>query len=558
MIKVRDKIEKAEVLIIGGGVSGLQAGIAAAEKGADVLIVEKANTLRSGAGAMGNDHFMCYIPHIHGDDFDRVMHEIKQTMEGFGNDWNLMRNMMKRSYELVQKWEEYGINMRPTGDYVFEGHSIPGNQRYHLKFDGHNQKQILTKIAKQRGVRIMNKVVINEILTDSDGRIAGALGVNIADVDAEVIVFHSKVVMLATGETNRLYPGVNPAYLFNVNGCPANTGSFIMGYKVGAKVVNADLPYVHCGPKFFARSGKGTWIGVISDVKGKPVGPFIGKPSRETGDPTAEIWTGVFKDRLKDGTGPTYMNCTEVCDEDLEHMKKAFVSEGISGLTGFMEQYGIDLHKDMIEFSTYDYQLYFRGLEIDERSMTNVEGLFAAGSLCGNLRGSVTNAAVMGQIAGESMAEMVKNREWGTLDADQSVIKEKIEFYKALSERKIGAEWKEVNATLQQIMNAYVGMDVRSETMFYAAYKYVKDLERYAKDYMAAKNSHELMRALEVLDLLELAKVVILVSNNRKESRPPCHLRTDYTYTNPMLNDQFQTICKEDGKVKMEFRKQIF
>ena len=196
--------------------------------------------------------------------------------------------------------------------------------------------------------------MINEILQDDEGNVVGALGIRISGVEPEVIIFQAKVVMLATGETTRLYPGVNPAYLFNVNGCPANTGAFIMGYRLGAKIVNADLPYVHCGPKFFARSGKGTWIGVISDVKGKAVGPFIGKPSRELGDPTAEIWTSVFKDRLKDGTGPTYMNCTEVSDEDLEHMKRAFVSEGISGLTGFMEQYGIDLRKDMIEFVTYE------------------------------------------------------------------------------------------------------------------------------------------------------------------------------------------------------------
>ncbi len=557
MIKLCDTIVKTEVLIVGGGVAGLQASIAAAENGAKVLVVEKANTLRSGAGAMGNDHFMCYIPHIHGDDIDLVMKEIGQTMEGFGNDWNLMRNMMQRSFELVQKWESYGITMRPTGEYVFEGHSIPGNQRYHLKFDGKNQKNALTNAAKKSGVEIMNKVMINEILQDDEGNVVGALGIRISGVEPEVIIFQAKVVMLATGETTRLYPGVNPAYLFNVNGCPANTGAFIMGYRLGAKIVNADLPYVHCGPKFFARSGKGTWIGVISDVKGKAVGPFIGKPSRELGDPTAEIWTSVFKDRLKDGTGPTYMNCTEVSDEDLEHMKRAFVSEGISGLTGFMEQYGIDLRKDMIEFGTYEYQLYFRGLEVDQCSMTNVKGLFAAGSLCGNLRGSVTNAAVMGQIAGENMAKMAKELKERTITHSHSVIQEKIKLYSQFLERRNGAVWKEVNATLQQIMNDYVGMNVRSETMFYAAYKYVTDLQRYAQEQLKAENSHELMRCLEVLDLLELAKVVILVSNNRKESRPPCHLRTDYTYTNPLLNDKFQTIWKDTNGIHMEFRKQI-
>ena len=43
-------------------------------------------------------------------------------------------------------------------------------------------------------------------------------------------------------------------------------------------------------------------------------------------------------------------------------------------------------------------------------------------------------------------------------------------------------------------MNDYVGMNVRSETMFYAAYKYVTDLQRYAQEQLKAENSHELMR----------------------------------------------------------------
>ena len=82
MIKLCDTIVKTEVLIVGGGVAGLQASIAAAENGAKVLVVEKANTLRSGAGAMGNDHFMCYIPSYHGEDFDAIIAEVTDTLVG--------------------------------------------------------------------------------------------------------------------------------------------------------------------------------------------------------------------------------------------------------------------------------------------------------------------------------------------------------------------------------------------------------------------------------------------------------------------------------------------
>ena len=57
---------EADVLCIGGGIAGLMAAIRAAEHGAKVVVAEKGNTLTSGAGGMGNDHFLCYLPEVHG------------------------------------------------------------------------------------------------------------------------------------------------------------------------------------------------------------------------------------------------------------------------------------------------------------------------------------------------------------------------------------------------------------------------------------------------------------------------------------------------------------
>jgi succinate dehydrogenase/fumarate reductase flavoprotein subunit len=53
---VQDVQLKTDVLIIGGGIAGCMAAIRASELGADVLIVEKANTRRSGCAATGIDH----------------------------------------------------------------------------------------------------------------------------------------------------------------------------------------------------------------------------------------------------------------------------------------------------------------------------------------------------------------------------------------------------------------------------------------------------------------------------------------------------------------------
>ena len=51
----------ADVVVIGGGTAGLNTALAAAEMGADVLVVDKAHIQRSGAIAGGIDHFFAYL-----------------------------------------------------------------------------------------------------------------------------------------------------------------------------------------------------------------------------------------------------------------------------------------------------------------------------------------------------------------------------------------------------------------------------------------------------------------------------------------------------------------
>ena len=191
-INIDEQIVKTDFLIIGGGISGLQAGITAAELGLDTLILEKADTRRSGNGCGGNDHFLCYLPEYHGDNFEEIMAEVKETLVGGNQDNNLFRLMLERSADLIHKWESYGINMRPTGTWNFEGHAMPGRRRYHLKYDGSNQKTCLTKAAQKAGAKIMNKIVVNEVLVNEAGHFAGAIGIDIRENEPRIVIFQAK------------------------------------------------------------------------------------------------------------------------------------------------------------------------------------------------------------------------------------------------------------------------------------------------------------------------------------------------------------------------------
>ena len=76
------EIVEADVLCVGGGIAGLMAAIRASEAGAKVVVADKANTSRSGSAGVGNDHFRCYIPEIHGADIEPIIEGISHSPAG--------------------------------------------------------------------------------------------------------------------------------------------------------------------------------------------------------------------------------------------------------------------------------------------------------------------------------------------------------------------------------------------------------------------------------------------------------------------------------------------
>ncbi len=550
MIGFKDPIE-TDVLVVGGGIAGLMAAINAAKQGVKVILADKANTERSGSGATGNDHFCCYIPEVCGD-FDTFVEECFNTLVGRFQDRYLMELHLKESYDRVKDWERWGIQMKVDGKYEFVGHALPGRIRTHLKYAGHNQKEVLTREAKKAGAIIMNKHPVTDVITQ-DGEIIGAISLCIEDEEPKIQVFRAKSVILATGSTNRLYPPQTPGLIFNTAMCPSCAGAGrAMAYRAGAKLVNMELPYTHAGPKYFSRCGKATWIGVLRDPQGKPVGPFVSEPDKLHGDAAADIWTTCFTDMHNSGRGPVYMSCEGISPEDYDYMMWALVEEGNTAMLDYMEKNGIDVRKHMVEFNRYEPVLVGRGIEINDKAETNIKGLYAAGDEVGNFITFISGAATFGWIAGKNAAYRAKEINSFQKVEESPIFKDRVEFFNQLMDKRQGPNWKEANYAVQQIMNDYAGKDVRSETLLNAGLKYLKDLKKKVYQDLAAENSHTLMRCLEVFDLIDIGEIVFLTALERKETRG-MHRRSDYPYTNPLM-DKFITIRQEGGKPVIEWR----
>ena len=555
MIKRKEAIYTSDILVVGGGIGGLMAAIAAADAGADVIVAEKADTRRSGSGATGNDHFLCYIPEVHAHGLEDVLTEMNNSLIKGNADPDIQRKFLEHSFEVVKDWHKWGIDMQPHGEWEFNGHAFPGRTRIFLKYNGYNQKEVLTREAKKRGVKIVNKTSVTEFLVE-DGAIVGAMGIDTSEVEPSVVLFRAKALISATGSTSRLYPSITPSQLCNIGHFPANTGGGrAAAYRAGAKLVNLAMPNTHAGPQYFERCGKATWIGVLSDTQGKAVGPFVTQPTKELGDITADVWHSVFTDKMRDGTGPVYMNCSGIADEDYDYMMWGLTCEGDTSLIDALDADQIDVRKHMVEFTKYEPILVGRGIQIDENGRTNIDGLYAAGDEVGNFRSDISGAAVIGRFAGQHAAGYAKGKAHTSSDlAKHALVLENQAFYASLLDEDRPARWQELNHGLQQILNDYAGIQfVRSESLLKTGYQYLLQLEKKAVRDVRAGNSHELMRALESFDLLLLGKLICKTALERKESRG-MHKRSDYTFTNPLLDRKMLEIWQENGAQKLDWR----
>lgn len=543
------KVERvdSDVLCIGGGIAGLMSAIRARDLGMDVLVAEKGNAFRSGEGRAGNDHFWCYIPEVHGNDPEAFIQECLLTqMKGLltGLGVPVMKTWMERSLEIVELWDSWGIPMKYNGKWEFAGHSFPGRLLTHLKYEGQRQKPILTEQALKRGVRIMNRVMIYELLGSSDG-LTGALGIDTRE--DRLVEFRARSIILGTGAVTRLFPNLTPGIMGNDSRPFTLSGDGkAMAFRAGAELFDCENLNRHIGVRNYCRSGQATWVGVYRYPDGRPIGKYIDRPDRKYGDILPEVNKDIFANVMESGKGPVYMDCRGISEYDYDYMMHWMKHEANLGLLDHLQEEGIDLRKNPVEFQSYPIRGGGR-VRANEKAETSIKGLYAGGE---ESYGTMSSAAVFGWIAGENAAGYA--REKASASVDPSEVEEKSSLIRELQGRNRGTDWKDANMALQNTMQHYCGL-VRSEEMLETGLNHLRRLKNRARETMKAENRWELTRCLEVMNLYDLGELMFLGALERKESRG-LHRRPDYPLTDPLLNDKLLVVKQVNGNPILEWR----
>jgi succinate dehydrogenase/fumarate reductase flavoprotein subunit len=241
-----------DVLVVGGGVAGCRAAIAARQREFEVVLMDRGVTKRSGMGGVGVDHWHGAVKNPCSKITPKMYSDIAMYASG-GYTNGLARYIIgSEGWDTLLELESWGVQIRDEED-EFKGtmwrdeetkllFAYDVENKHCLRVYGYNIKPVLDKVLRRLGVKIYNRTCVTSLLTEGGkqgARCIGATGLN--DRTGEFLVFNAKSVVVATGGGGRLW-GFAPevtmsASMSDLNNCGLGHA---IGWNAGAEFVMMD------------------------------------------------------------------------------------------------------------------------------------------------------------------------------------------------------------------------------------------------------------------------------------------------------------------------------
>ena len=553
---MKNRIIDTDVLIIGGGTAGCFAGITLGKKkDLDVLIVEKANIVRSGCLAAGVNAINAYI--TKGRVPQDYVDYCKKDADGIVRE-DLLLSMSERLNHVTKVMEDLGLVILKDekGDYVARGNR-------NIKINGENIKPILADaVKKQDNVAVINHLNITDFIVENN-KIKGAYGFDVND--AVFYEINAKAVLVATGGAAGLYRPNNPGFSRHKMWYPPfNTGAgYAMGINAGAEMTTFEM-------RFIALRCKDTIAPTGTIAQGVPAKQLNSNGEvyeNKYGLTTSQRLYGTVTEN-REGRGPCYLGTKGISKEQEEDLYKAYLNMAPSQTLKWLEAAGGPSEENVEIEGTEPYIVgghTASGYWVDNNRETTIQGLYAAGDVAGGCpQKYVTGALAEGEIAAQAIAERLTGsgkgfvvREASDEELSQEALEKKHEYESFLNNKQGLVDIEQTEEAMQKIMDQYAGgisTDYQyNEARLELADEKIKFLEQ-SIDNLAAQDADDLLRIYEIRERLTVCRSVIAHLKARKETRWHSFAENmDY----PAKSDdwlKYVNSRKENGEIKIIIR----
>lgn len=598
-----------DVLVLGGGIAGCWAAISAARKGVKVAMVEKAATIRSGAGGPGCDHWV-----LTPNPLSEITAEeaVDTEVQDSGSYTNAISRYIaaRESFDTLLELERMGGKIRDLDD-EFKGAEFRDEKtkflfaydyknRIHFRVWGTTFKPALFRECKRLGVKIYDRTMATSLLNEGDQqgrRVVGATAFNVRT--GEFFIFKAKVTILCLSRPQRIWQFQSELTGFDTLRPQTNTGNgHAMAFRAGAEFTLMEKSVAHImgsgggfpiygqGNPFNtwhpcsmvdAKGNEIPWVdrdgNILKNVRERslpaPGQKFLGERSLSYAYRRPQLITDLLE-RIKKGefTLPLYADLTGMPEEERRIIWGMMVREEGKTNIPIYQTYGragfrpeedllqsyLFLGSDPLRSPVLPHKRVFGevgdcgGLLTDWNLQTSLEGLYAAGDqlFASNYH---HHAAATGRYAGRKAgAEAIKRRE--PKIHRKQVEKEKNRIY-SFTKRKDRINWKEFNAASSRIMQNYCG-DPKNEELLKIGLLWFKDIEENEVPRLFAADPHKLMRTLEVIDILTCSEMILHACLARKASSKFLGFtRYEYPEMDPPAWHRFITIKQEANRIKI-------
>lgn len=554
--RLKNRIIDTDVLIIGGGTAGCFAGITLGKKkDLDVLIVEKANIVRSGCLAAGVNAINAYI--TKGRVPQDYVDYCKKDADGIVRE-DLLLSMSERLNHVTKVMEDLGLVILKdeNGDYVARGNR-------NIKINGENIKPILADaVKKQDNVAVINHLNITDFIVENN-EIKGAYGFDVND--AVFYEINAKAVLVATGGAAGLYRPNNPGFSRHKMWYPPfNTGAgYAMGINAGAEMTTFEM-------RFIALRCKDTIAPTGTIAQGVPAKQLNSNGEvyeNKYGLTTSQRLYGTVTEN-REGRGPCYLGTKGISREQEEDLYKAYLNMAPSQTLKWLEAAGGPSEENVEIEGTEPYIVgghTASGYWVDNNRETTIHGLFAAGDVAGGCpQKYVTGALAEGEIAAQAIAERLEGSGKGFVvnevadsELSENAFAKKSEYERFLNNKQGLVDIEQTEEAMQKIMDQYAGgisTDYQyNEARLELADEKIKFLEQ-SIDNLAAQDADDLLRIYEIRERLTVCRSVIAHLKARKETRWHSFAENmDY----PAKSDdwlKYVNSRKENGEIKIIIR----